>query len=88
MNYKVCFSHLFCVPRCIRCVHDQSCLTLFDPVDCSPPGSAVHGTLQARILGYHFLPQGIFPTQGWNPHLLYLLHWQADSSLLRHLVSP
>ena len=28
----------------------QSCLTLCDPVDCSPPGSSVHGFLQARIL--------------------------------------
>ena len=28
----------------------QSCLTLCDPVDCSPPGSSVHGLLQARIL--------------------------------------
>ena len=28
----------------------QSCLTLSDPVDCSPPGSSVHGILQARIL--------------------------------------
>ena len=28
----------------------QSCPTLFDPVDCSPPGSSVHGILQARIL--------------------------------------
>ena len=27
-----------------------SCLTLCDPVDCSPPGSSVHGVLQARIL--------------------------------------
>ena len=27
-----------------------SCLTLCDPVDCSPPGSSVHGILQARIL--------------------------------------
>ena len=30
----------------------QSCLTLCDPVDCSPPGSSVHGILQARILGW------------------------------------
>ena len=29
-------------------------------------------------------PQGIFPTQGWNPRLLHLLQWQADSSLLSH----
>ena len=28
----------------------QSCLTLCYPVDCSPPGSSVHGILQARIL--------------------------------------
>ena len=28
----------------------QSCLTLCDPVDCSPPDSSVHGILQARIL--------------------------------------
>ena len=28
----------------------QSCLTLSDPMDCSPPGSAVHRTFQARVL--------------------------------------
>ena len=28
----------------------QSCLTLCDPMDCSPPGSSVHGISQARIL--------------------------------------
>ena len=28
----------------------QSCPTLWDPVDCSPPGSPVHGILQARTL--------------------------------------
>ena len=28
----------------------QSCPTLCDPMDCSPPGSSVHGILQARIL--------------------------------------
>ena len=31
-------------------VDAQSCLTLCDPVDCSPPGSSVLGILQARIL--------------------------------------
>ena len=29
----------------------QSCLILWDPPDCSPPGSPVHGLLQVRILG-------------------------------------
>ena len=28
----------------------QSCLTLCDPMDCSPPGSPVHGIFQARVL--------------------------------------
>ena len=28
----------------------QSCPTLSDPLDCSPPGSSIHGTLQARVL--------------------------------------
>ena len=35
--------------------------------------------LQARLLSCHALLQGIFPTQGSNPHLLCLLHWQAGS---------
>ena len=30
----------------------HSCLTLCDPIDCSSPGSSVHGILQARILGW------------------------------------
>ena len=30
-------------------------------------------------MGYHFLLQGIFPTQGLNMHLLWFLHWQVDS---------
>ena len=30
----------------------QWCLTLFDPMDCSPPGSSVHEILQARVLGW------------------------------------
>ena len=28
----------------------QSCLTLSDPMDCSPPGSSIHGIFQARVL--------------------------------------
>ena len=42
------------MPNCVcACVHAQSlgCIQLFcDPVNCSPPGSSVHGILQARIL--------------------------------------
>ena len=68
----------------------QSCLTLFDPMDCSPPGSSVHGIFQARVVGWaatSFLLQGIVPTQRSNPNLWHLLSWQVDSLPLSHLGS-
>ena len=34
----------------------QSCLTLCNPMDCSPPGSSVHGVLQARTLEWVAMP--------------------------------
>ena len=34
----------------------QSCPTLGDPMDCSPPGSSVRGILQARILEWVAMP--------------------------------
>ena len=37
-------------------------------------------------MGCHFLLQRIFSSQGSNPHLLCLLHWQADSLPLCHLL--
>ena len=40
----------------------QLCLTLCDPVDCSLPGSSVHG--KNNGVDCHSLPQGTFPTQG------------------------
>ena len=56
-------------------------------MNCSWPGSSIHGISQARILqlSCHFLLQGIFPSQGSDPHLL---HWQADSLQLSQLESP
>ena len=39
-------------------------------------------------MGCHFLLQGIFLTQGSNPHLLLLVHWQVDYLPLCHLGSP
>ena len=50
----------------------QSCPTLCNPMDCSPPGSSVYGIPQASILEWITVPfsRGIFPTQGLNPDLL------------------
>ena len=40
----------------LLCLVTQSCLTLCDPMDCSPPGSFVHGILHARILEWAAVP--------------------------------
>ena len=40
----------------VKVLVTQSCLTLCDPVDCSPPGSSVRGILQARILEWGAIP--------------------------------
>ena len=60
----------------------QSCLTIGDSVGCSPPGSSVHGILPARILEWGILCQGIFPTQGLNPGLLFLPHMPPSVFIL------
>ena len=98
----------------------QSCPALSDPMDCSLPGSSIHGIFQTRVLewgaiafsvsyfscvqffvtlwtvacqaplsvgfsrqeycsGLPYLPPWDLPTQGLNPCLLRLLHWQAGS---------
>ena len=62
----------------------QSSLTLCDPMDCSLPGSSIHGNFQSTEVGCHFLLKGIFPTQGSNPGLphcrqtLYCLSHQGS----------
>ena len=38
------------------CFTAKSCLTLWDPVDCSPLGSSVHGISQAKILEWVSMP--------------------------------
>ena len=89
-----------CVCVCARaraCVraHAQLCLTVHDPMDCSPPGSSFHEILQQRILEWVAMPSSreIFPTQGLNLFLLHFLHWQVDSLPLvppgkPHLTEP
>ena len=51
------------------CSVSQSCLTLYDPMDSSPPGSFVHGDSPGKNtgVGCHFLLQGIFPNLGIEP---------------------
>ena len=67
----------------------QWCLTLWDPVDCSPPGSSVHGILQANILEWlpHPSPEDL-PNPGIKSGSLCLLHLQADFLPLVPLGKP
>ena len=60
---------------------------LCNPMDCVPPGSSVHGILQARILQWVAIPfsRGIFPTEGSNPGLL---HCRRICYPLSHQGSP
>ena len=69
------------IDRCMHAKLLQSCPTLCDPMDYSPPGSSVYGFLQARILEWVAPPllQGNFPDPGQTHISLSVLQWQADS---------
>ena len=45
----------------------QSCPTLCDPIDCSPPGSSVHGILQARTLEWVAISLSCIGEANGNP---------------------
>ena len=67
-NLQPCFSSD--LPTCLVA---QSCLTLCNSTNCSPPGSTVHGDSPGKNtgVGCHAFHQGIFLTQGSNPRLPY-----------------
>ena len=71
------------LPRNVSaCVPAQllSRVQLCDPVDCSPPGSCVHGILQARILEWVAISCSSGTSRPRDQTcLLHLLNWQADS---------
>ena len=51
----------------------QLCPTLWDPMDCSQPGSSVHGILQARILEWIVIPSSKASSWPCNPnHVSYV----------------
>ena len=74
----------------------QSCLSLCDPMDSSPPGSSVHGDSPGKNtrVDCHALLQGIFLMQGWNPDLphcrriLYHLIYQRSPRILKGVAYP
>ena len=65
----------------------QSCPTLCSPVDCSPPGSPVHRSLQARLLEWVAMP----PSRGSSrprdrTHVSYVSYFGRQ--VLHHLCHP
>ena len=52
----------------VKALVAQSYLTLCNPMDCSPPGSSVHGILQTRMLEWVAIPfcRGSFRPRGWT----------------------
>ena len=56
------FTNLYLKLVCVCVLDPQSCLTLCNPVDSSPPGSSVGGILQARILEWVAMPFSMGPS--------------------------
>ena len=67
---KSVWQHQGCI---CACSFAQSCPILCDPMDCSLPGSSVHGILQARILKWVVIPssRGSSPSRDWI-HISYV----------------
>ena len=64
------------------CSVTKSCLTVCDPVDCSSPGSSVHGISQARVLEWAAI---FFSRESSQPRIKPTSPlWQADSLPLNH----
>ena len=76
--------HAVCVCSC-----GESCPTLCNPLDCSPPGSSFMGFTNKKYWsGLPFPSPGDLSTQGWNSHLLCLLDWRQILYPLSHRQSP
>ena len=82
----------------VWCCWVVQCVLLFHPMDCSPTRLVCPRDFSGKNtgVGYYFLLQGIFLTQGLNPsllcplhcrHILYLLkHWGSHISLSRSIL--
>ena len=74
----------------VLCLVVQLCLILCDPMDCSLPGSSIHGNSPGKNtgMGCHALFQRTFPTQGSNPslpHCRWILYHLSHQGSLRIL---
>ena len=65
----------------------QSCPTLSDPMDCSPPGSSIHGIFQARVLEWGAIA---FSDDSITLHLTYqslgIGNWPGKKDLFKEYI--
>ena len=80
LNFNPSSNNVLCCAK-----SPQLCLTLHDPTNCSPPGSSVHGILQARIL---CPPPGDLLDQGIKHHLNTPSVPQLFLGVLKGYLSP
>ena len=78
------FFHFKCLLHMCACSVMSSSLQLPWTVSCQAPLSIGSSSKNTGV-GCHLLLQGVFLTQGSNPHLLCLWQWQMDSLPLSHL---
>ena len=71
LEWGITITYTLCIYSYIH-TYLQSCLTLCNSLDYSPPGSSVHGILQEKILEWVVIPfsSGSSWPQGWNPCLV------------------
>ena len=74
-----------CMHVCV-CSFAQSCPTLCNPMDFSPPGSFLYEIFPGKNIGEgcHFPFQGFFPSQGSNLHLFIYIHVKRSAQSLAH----
>ena len=90
------FKYFFVLPHfppvVLQVVVAQSCLTLCDPMDCSPSGSSVLGILQASILKWVAIPFSRGNSQPRDPlHCRWILYWlsyQGSPRILEWVAYP
>ena len=66
----------------------QSCPTLCDPMDCSLPGSSVHGIFQVRVLEWVAISFSRGSPKSKTTHALFtwlIMHWSCDWSCADHV---
>ena len=83
LSFHYCFFYSFAWANvCAQLL--QSCPTLCDPVDCSLPGSSVHGILQARRLEWVAMPssRGSSPS-GYQTHICIACRFLATEPIGR-----